>query len=177
MPLRAGDPEVREPAGDDGGRRGRRGHRPGERWTGGHLGSADGVDDGARVRLLPAAQFGADRGDGAGPLSARASAFSLHAFSFFLGQALGPMVYGIALPLAGATISVAEPEPSLARSAADACDACARPSPRCWWRAGSHPGRRRSGDALRRRRLPGQHIAKAAGVSPATVSRTSSAPA
>ena len=35
--------------------------------------------------------------------SARASSFSLHAFSFFLGQALGPMVYGVALPLAGAT--------------------------------------------------------------------------
>jgi hypothetical protein len=39
--------------------------------------------------------------------SARASSFSLHSFSFFLGQALGPMVYGIALPLAGATISLA----------------------------------------------------------------------
>ena len=38
--------------------------------------------------------------------SARASAFSLHAFSFFLGQALGPMAYGVALPLAGATISL-----------------------------------------------------------------------
>jgi predicted MFS family arabinose efflux permease len=39
--------------------------------------------------------------------SARASSFSLHAFSFFLGQALGPMVYGLALPLAGATLSLA----------------------------------------------------------------------
>jgi MFS transporter, DHA1 family, inner membrane transport protein len=39
--------------------------------------------------------------------SARASSFSLHAFSFFLGQALGPMVYGVALPLAGAPISLA----------------------------------------------------------------------
>jgi MFS transporter, DHA1 family, inner membrane transport protein len=39
--------------------------------------------------------------------AARASSFSLHAFSFFLGQALGPMVYGVALPLAGATISLA----------------------------------------------------------------------
>ena len=39
--------------------------------------------------------------------SARASSFSLHAFSFFLGQALGPMVYGVALPLAGATTSLA----------------------------------------------------------------------
>jgi predicted MFS family arabinose efflux permease len=39
--------------------------------------------------------------------SARASSFSLHAFSFFLGQALGPMVYGVALPLAGATLSLA----------------------------------------------------------------------
>jgi predicted MFS family arabinose efflux permease len=38
--------------------------------------------------------------------SARASSFSLHSFSFFLGQALGPMVYGVALPLAGATISL-----------------------------------------------------------------------
>ena len=39
--------------------------------------------------------------------SARASSFSLHAFSFFMGQALGPMVYSIALPAAGATISLA----------------------------------------------------------------------
>jgi predicted MFS family arabinose efflux permease len=39
--------------------------------------------------------------------SARASSFSLHSFSFFLGQALGPMVYGVALPLAGATLSLA----------------------------------------------------------------------
>jgi predicted MFS family arabinose efflux permease len=39
--------------------------------------------------------------------SARASSFSLHAFSFFLGQALGPVVYGIALPLLGATLSLA----------------------------------------------------------------------
>ena len=39
--------------------------------------------------------------------SARASSFSLHALSFFLGQALGPMVYGVALPLAGATLSLA----------------------------------------------------------------------
>jgi len=39
--------------------------------------------------------------------SARASSFSLHAFSFFLGQALGPMVYGIALPAIGATVSLA----------------------------------------------------------------------
>ena len=38
--------------------------------------------------------------------SARASSFSLHAFSFFLGQALGPMVYGIALPAIGATVSL-----------------------------------------------------------------------
>src|SRR5829696_880906 len=39
--------------------------------------------------------------------SARASSFSLHSFSFFLGQALGPMVYGIALPAIGATVSLA----------------------------------------------------------------------
>ena len=39
--------------------------------------------------------------------SARASSFSLHSFSFFMGQALGPMVYGIALPAIGATISLA----------------------------------------------------------------------
>jgi predicted MFS family arabinose efflux permease len=38
--------------------------------------------------------------------SARASAFSLHAFSFFGGQALGPIVYGIALPTAGAATSL-----------------------------------------------------------------------
>jgi hypothetical protein len=37
--------------------------------------------------------------------SARASSFSLHAFSFFMGQALGPMVYGIALPAIGTTIA------------------------------------------------------------------------
>src|SRR4051794_80549 len=34
--------------------------------------------------------------------SARASAFSLHAFSFFLGQALGPMFYGAMIPTMGA---------------------------------------------------------------------------
>src|SRR5215211_1130715 len=39
--------------------------------------------------------------------SARASAFSLHAFSFFMGQALGPMVYGRTLPILGATLSFA----------------------------------------------------------------------
>ena len=38
--------------------------------------------------------------------SARASAFSLHAFSFFLGQALGPMLYGLALPAIGPSISL-----------------------------------------------------------------------
>ncbi len=38
--------------------------------------------------------------------SARASAFSLHAFSFFMGQALGPVVYGVALPLIGASASL-----------------------------------------------------------------------
>jgi predicted MFS family arabinose efflux permease len=37
--------------------------------------------------------------------SARASAFSLHAFSFFMGQALGPIAYGAALPMLGATAS------------------------------------------------------------------------
>jgi predicted MFS family arabinose efflux permease len=39
--------------------------------------------------------------------TARASAFSLHAFSFFLGQALGPIVYGVAFPTLGATLSLA----------------------------------------------------------------------
>lgn len=38
--------------------------------------------------------------------SARASSFSLHAFSFFLGQALGPMVYGLSLPVVGPSISL-----------------------------------------------------------------------
>ena len=38
--------------------------------------------------------------------SARASSFSLHAFSFFLGQALGPIVYGAALPAFGAVVSL-----------------------------------------------------------------------
>jgi predicted MFS family arabinose efflux permease len=37
--------------------------------------------------------------------SARASAFSLHAFSFFMGQAIGPIAYGAALPILGATAS------------------------------------------------------------------------
>src|SRR3712207_1034707 len=39
--------------------------------------------------------------------SARASSFSLHAFNFFLGQALGPMVYGLALSVVGPTFSLA----------------------------------------------------------------------
>ena len=39
--------------------------------------------------------------------SARASAFSLHAFSFFMGQALGPIVYGVMLPILGAPLSFA----------------------------------------------------------------------
>ena len=39
--------------------------------------------------------------------TARASAFSLHAFSFFLGQAIGPIAYGAALPILGATASCA----------------------------------------------------------------------
>ncbi|MBB3021399.1 putative MFS family arabinose efflux permease [Microvirga lupini] len=39
--------------------------------------------------------------------SARASAFSLHAFSFFMGQAIGPIAYGAALPILGATPSCA----------------------------------------------------------------------
>jgi predicted MFS family arabinose efflux permease len=39
--------------------------------------------------------------------SARASAFSLHAFSFFLGQALGPLVYGAAIPAIGGATSLA----------------------------------------------------------------------
>ena len=38
--------------------------------------------------------------------SARASAFSLHAFSFFMGQALGPIVYGVSFPALGSTISL-----------------------------------------------------------------------
>ncbi len=39
--------------------------------------------------------------------TARASAFSLHAFSFFLGQAIGPIAFGAALPALGATASFA----------------------------------------------------------------------
>ena len=39
--------------------------------------------------------------------SARASAFSLHAFSFFMGQAIGPIAYGAALPMFEATASCA----------------------------------------------------------------------
>jgi hypothetical protein len=38
--------------------------------------------------------------------SARASSFSLHAFSFFMGQALGPIVYGFSLPVLGAAPSL-----------------------------------------------------------------------
>ena len=67
---------------------------------------ADGLDGGARVRVLPVAQLGADGVTELAP-SARASAFSLHAFSFFMGQALGPMVYGLTLPILGATLSFA----------------------------------------------------------------------
>ena len=66
---------------------------------------ADGLDGGARVRVLPVAQLGAD-GHRTRSLG-RASAFSLHAFSFFMGQALGPMVYGLTLPILGATLSFA----------------------------------------------------------------------
>ena len=36
--------------------------------------------------------------------SARALASSLHAFSFCLGQAVGPMVYGLALPAMGEVV-------------------------------------------------------------------------
>ena len=39
--------------------------------------------------------------------SARASAFSLHAFSFFMGQALGPVLYGVAFPQFGAVPTLA----------------------------------------------------------------------
>jgi predicted MFS family arabinose efflux permease len=39
--------------------------------------------------------------------NARASAFSLHAFSFFMGQAIGPIAYGAGLPMFGATASCA----------------------------------------------------------------------
>jgi predicted MFS family arabinose efflux permease len=39
--------------------------------------------------------------------SARASSFSLHSFSFFMGQALGPIVYGAALPRISARTSLA----------------------------------------------------------------------
>lgn len=39
--------------------------------------------------------------------TSRASAFSMHAFSFFLGQAIGPVVCGIGLGLAGQTWLVA----------------------------------------------------------------------
>jgi predicted MFS family arabinose efflux permease len=39
--------------------------------------------------------------------SARASSFSLHSFSFFMRQALGPIVYGAALPSIGAATSLA----------------------------------------------------------------------
>jgi predicted MFS family arabinose efflux permease len=39
--------------------------------------------------------------------SARASAFSLHAFSFSMGQAAGPILYGLAFSVVGATFSLA----------------------------------------------------------------------
>lgn len=38
--------------------------------------------------------------------TARASCFSLHAFSFFMGQALGPIVYGLSLPAFGPAASL-----------------------------------------------------------------------
>lgn len=38
--------------------------------------------------------------------SARSSSFALHAFSFFMGQALGPIVYGLSLPAFGAARSL-----------------------------------------------------------------------
>ena len=53
--------------------------------------------------------------------SARASAFSLHAFSFFLGQALGPMLYGTALPVLGPPVSMALGAAILAGAGFGAC--------------------------------------------------------
>jgi predicted MFS family arabinose efflux permease len=38
--------------------------------------------------------------------TARGSAVALHAFSLFLGMALGPVVYGVAIPLIGASLAV-----------------------------------------------------------------------
>jgi predicted MFS family arabinose efflux permease len=39
--------------------------------------------------------------------SARASSFSLHAFCFFLGQAVGPLLYGFGLATLGPAASFA----------------------------------------------------------------------
>jgi predicted MFS family arabinose efflux permease len=61
--------------------------------------------------------------------SARASAFSLHAFSFFMGQALGPMVYGLTLPIFGATTSFVLGAAILAATGVTA-SRLLRPSPR-----------------------------------------------
>jgi predicted MFS family arabinose efflux permease len=73
--------------------------------------------------------------------SARASAFSLHAFSFFMGQALGPMVYGVALPTLGARISLAGGAAILAATglAARAARATATPRGQALRIASSHP--------------------------------------
>jgi len=59
--------------------------------------------------------------------SARASAFSLHAFSFFMGQALGPMVYGLSLPIFGATTSFALGAAVLAATGVTASKLLGRP--------------------------------------------------
>jgi len=59
--------------------------------------------------------------------SARASAFSLHAFSFFMGQALGPMVYGLTLPFFGATTSFALGAAVLAATGVTASKLLGRP--------------------------------------------------
>lgn len=61
--------------------------------------------------------------------SARASAFSLHAFSFFLGQALGPVVYGLAIPAFGATTSLGAGALILAATGIAACALLGAPLP------------------------------------------------
>ena len=61
--------------------------------------------------------------------SARASSFSLHAFSFFMGQALGPVVYGAALPVVGATTSFTLGAGVLAATGVAASRLLRRPGP------------------------------------------------
>jgi predicted MFS family arabinose efflux permease len=66
----------------------------------------DDLDDGAGLRVFLLHNSVQTEVTELAP-SARASAFSLHAFSFFMGQALGPVLYGVAFPQFGAVPTLA----------------------------------------------------------------------